>query len=286
VTIEIHPVPGLPRSAGGRPGGVARRRPRRAGLGPEPGDVLVVTHKAVSKAEGAVAPLEGDEEAAYRRLVEEQSVEILRRRGSLVIAKTRHGFICANAGVDRSNAAPGTAVLLPADPDRSAHGLRLALRRITGVDVPVVITDTFGAPGARDWQTCHRRLRAGGNPRPARDPRHPGTRAQGHRGGRVDEIAAAADLAMGKAAGVPAALLRGLAVPWGEDGPPTWSARPVRTFSASEAPCPNCPTSSSTASASPPWPGHPLLRLRLASPGCCVRWPRRRAKSRAASSPG
>ena len=71
------------------------------------------------------AILEGEEDPAYRALVEDEAAEILRRRGDLVIAKTRHGFICANAGVDRSNTAPGTAVLLPRDPDRSAHTLRI-----------------------------------------------------------------------------------------------------------------------------------------------------------------
>jgi coenzyme F420-0:L-glutamate ligase/coenzyme F420-1:gamma-L-glutamate ligase len=218
VTIAIHPVPGLPEVCPGDDlAGLIASALAAAGLGPEPGDVLVVTHKVVSKAEGAVVPLEGDEDAAYRRLAEEQSVEILRRRGDLIIARTRHGFICANAGVDRSNAAPGTAVLLPADPDRSAHGLRLALRHRTGVDVPVVITDTFG----RAWRRGLVDVAIGISGLEAiLDLR--GTRDAGGRELKVtevavvDEIAAAADLAMGKAAGVPAALVRGLAVPLGE----------------------------------------------------------------------
>jgi len=218
LTISIHPVPGLPEI---RPGddlaGLLAHALSQAGLGPEPGDVLVVTHKAVSKAEGAVVPLEGEEEAAYRRLVEDQAVEILRRRGSLVIAKTRHGFICANAGVDRSNTAPGTAVLLPAEPDRSAHSLRLALRRLTGVDLPVVITDTFG----RSWRKGLVDVAIGVSGlevildlRGTHDAQ--GRELKVTEVAVVDEIAAAADLAMGKAAGVPAALVRGLAVPRGE----------------------------------------------------------------------
>ena len=217
MTISIHPVPGIPEI---RPGdGLAELIAAAltgAGLGPEPGDVLVVTHKAVSKAEGAVVPLEGDEEAAYRRLVEGQSVEVLRRRGSLVIAKTRHGFICANAGVDRSNAAPGTAVLLPADPDRSAHRLRLALHRLTGIDVPVVITDTFGRAwrkGLVDVAIGVSGLEVILDLRGTRDTR--GRELKVTEVAVVDEIAAAADLAMGKAAGVPAALVRGLALPRG-----------------------------------------------------------------------
>jgi len=218
LTISIHPVPGLPEI---RPGddlaGLLAHALSQAGLGPEPGDVLVVTHKAVSKAEGAVVPLEGEEEAAYRRVVEDQAVEILRRRGSLVIAKTRHGFICANAGVDRSNTAPGTAVLLPAEPDRSAHSLRLALRRLTGVDLPVVITDTFG----RSWRKGLVDVAIGVSGlevildlRGTHDAQ--GRELKVTEVAVVDEIAAAADLAMGKAAGVPAALVRGLAVPRGE----------------------------------------------------------------------
>lgn len=218
MTISIHPVPGLPEI---RPGddlaALLARGLREAGLGPYDGDVLVVTHKAVSKAEGAVVRLEGDEEPAYRRLVEEQSVEILRRRGDLVIAKTRHGFICANAGVDRSNTVPGTAVLLPADPDRSAHGLRLALRRLTGVDVPIVITDTFGRAWRRglvDVAIGVSGLEVILDLRGTRDAS--GRELKVTQVAVVDEIAAAADLAMGKSAGVPAALIRGLAAPRGE----------------------------------------------------------------------
>lgn len=218
MTISIHPVPGLPEI---RPGddlaALLARGLREAGFGPYDGDVLVVTHKAVSKAEGAVVRLEGDEEPAYRRLVEEQSVEILRRRGDLVIAKTRHGFICANAGVDRSNTVPGTAVLLPADPDRSAHGLRLALRRLTGVDVPIVITDTFGRAWRRglvDVAIGVSGLEVILDLRGTRDAS--GRELKVTQVAVVDEIAAAADLAMGKSAGVPAALIRGLAAPRGE----------------------------------------------------------------------
>jgi coenzyme F420-0:L-glutamate ligase/coenzyme F420-1:gamma-L-glutamate ligase len=218
VTLSIHPVPGLPEI---RPGddlaALLADALAAAGLGPEPGDILVVTHKAVSKAEGAIARLEGDEEAAYRRLAQEQAVEILRRRGDLIIARTRHGFICANAGVDRSNAAPGTAVLLPADPDRSAHGLRMALRHRTGVDVPVVITDTFGRAwrkGLVDVAIGVSGLEAILDLRGTKDAQ--GRELKVTEVAVIDEIAAAADLALGKAAGLPAALIRGLAAPRGE----------------------------------------------------------------------
>ncbi len=218
MTISIHPVPGLPEI---RPGddlaALLADALARAGLGPEPGDILVITHKAVSKAEGAVVPLEGDEEAAYRRLAQEQAVEILRRRGDLIIARTRHGFICANAGVDRSNAAPGTAVLLPMDPDRSAHGLRMALRHRTGVDVPVVVTDTFGRAwrkGLVDVAIGVSGLEAIWDLRGTQDAQ--GRELKVTEVAVIDEIAAAADLALGKAKGLPAALIRGLEVPRGE----------------------------------------------------------------------
>lgn len=218
MTLSIHPVPGLPEI---RPGddlaALLAGALADAGLGPEPGDILVVTHKAVSKAEGAIARLEGDEEAAYRRIAQEQAVEILRRRGDLIIARTRHGFICANAGVDRSNAAPGTAVLLPHDPDRSAHGLRMALLHVTGVDVPVVVTDTFGRAWRRglvDVAIGVSGLAAILDLRGTKDAQ--GRELKVTEVAVIDEIAAAADLAMGKAAGIPAALIRGLAVPRGE----------------------------------------------------------------------
>lgn len=215
--IEIHPVRGLPEIGPGDDlASMLTDAMEAAGLAPEPGDVLVVTHKAVSKAEGATRVLVGDQDAAYRALVEEESLEILRRRGDLVIAKTRHGFICANAGVDRSNTAPGTAVLLPRDPDASAHGLRMRLLAATGVDVPVIITDTFG----RAWRSglCDVAVGVSGLD-PIADYRGTtddhGRELQVTEVAVADEIAAAADLAMGKATGTPAALVRGLRLPPG-----------------------------------------------------------------------
>ncbi|MEX1124022.1 MAG: coenzyme F420-0:L-glutamate ligase, partial [Acidimicrobiia bacterium] len=117
-------------------------------LSPVSGDVIVVTHKIVSKAEGAVVQIEGDEEEFRRRLIESEAVSIVRRRGDLIITETKHGFICANTGIDRSNTEPGTLVLLPDDPDRSAHRIRTRLERHFSVDLPVIISDTFG----RAWR--------------------------------------------------------------------------------------------------------------------------------------
>ncbi len=211
--LTIHPLPGIPEvSRGDDLPAMLLVALETAGLALEDGDVVVITHKVVSKAEGAVAPLTGDDEdAAYRRLVLDESVEVLRRRGDLVIARTRHGFICANAGVDRSNAAPGTAVLLPPDPDRSAHRIRMALEAASGSSIAVVVSDTFGRP----WRRGLVDIAIGLSGIEALLDLRGTTDA----GGRqlavteiavVDEIAAAADLVMGKADAVPAALLRGL----------------------------------------------------------------------------
>jgi coenzyme F420-0:L-glutamate ligase/coenzyme F420-1:gamma-L-glutamate ligase len=218
VSISIHPIPGIPEVQHGDDlAALLAGALTAAGLGPEAGDVLVVTHKVVSKAEGAVRELLGDEERAYRRLVADEAIEIIRRRGDLVIAKTRHGFICANAGVDRSNTSPGTAVLLPRDPDRSAHTIRMGIKATTGIDVPVIITDTFG----RAWRRGLADVAIGvSGLDPILDLR--GTHDDQGRELAVtevavaDEIAAAADLAIGKASRNPAAIVRGLDLPAGE----------------------------------------------------------------------
>ncbi len=172
-------------------------------------DVLVVTHKVVSKAEGRV--VDAPDDASYRRIVENEAAAIVRRRGDLVIAQTPHGFICANAGVDRSNTAAGTAVLLPVDPDRSANLLRKQIEQATGVAIAVVVTDTFGRP----WRRGLVDVAIGISGLPSIID----LRGTADASGRVldvteiavvDEIAAAADLVMGKAANVPAAIVRGL----------------------------------------------------------------------------
>jgi coenzyme F420-0:L-glutamate ligase/coenzyme F420-1:gamma-L-glutamate ligase len=172
-------------------------------------DVLVVTHKVVSKAEGRVVELV--DEAAYRRLVEDEAASILRRRGDLVITKTRHGFVCANAGVDRSNTKAGTAVLLPIDPDRSAHRLRTRIERATGASIAVIITDTFG----RAWRRGLVDVAIGVSGLPSiLDLRGTidgsGNVLEVTEVAIIDEIAAAADLVMGKADRIPAAIVRGL----------------------------------------------------------------------------
>lgn len=173
------------------------------------GDIVVVTHKLISKAEGRVVELVDDGPEAHRYLVEQEAVRIIRRRGPLVIAQTRHGFICANAGVDRSNAGPAKAVLLPEDPDRSANRIRLRLQQRFGATIAVIVTDTFG----RAWRRGLVDVAIGvAGMEPIDD-----LRGQTDTFGKVlevsevaivDEIAAAADLVMGKANGIPAAIVR------------------------------------------------------------------------------
>ena len=183
------------------------------------GDVLVVTQKVVSKAEGRIELLDHDDEAAKMALVERESVRVLRRRGTLMITETTHGFVCANAGIDLSNVDDGTAALLPLDPDRSARRLRADLRRALGVEVAVIVSDTFG----RTWRQGVTDIALGSaGLTPVIDLR--GTLDAN---GRelvattvcvVDEITGAADLVMGKATGIPAAIVRGCPTEWFGEG--------------------------------------------------------------------
>lgn len=216
MSLEVHPLTGIGSvSPGDDVAGVLI--PALEALHPEVGDVIVVTHKIVSKAEGAVRLVEGDEEEFKRKLVEEQAVSILRRRGDLIIAETRHGFICANAGVDRSNAEPGTMILLPDDPDRSAHRIRMRLERRFGVDLGVVISDTFGRPWRRglvDVAIGVSGLVAVHDLKGTSD--WAGRALDVTEVAAADELASAADLVMGKASGIPAALIRGYEGPRGE----------------------------------------------------------------------
>jgi coenzyme F420-0:L-glutamate ligase/coenzyme F420-1:gamma-L-glutamate ligase len=174
-------------------------------------DILVVTHKVVSKQEGRIVEIPTEE--AYRAVIAGESVNIIRRRGDLVIAQTRHGFICANAAVDRSNVTAGYALLLPIDPDRSAHRLRALITRAVGVDIGVVITDTFGRPWRRglvDVAIGVSGVTAIVDLKGTTDTH--GNELNVTEVNVVDEIAAAADLVMGKATGIPVAIVRGLSL--------------------------------------------------------------------------
>ncbi|MGA2528631.1 MAG: coenzyme F420-0:L-glutamate ligase [Acidimicrobiales bacterium] len=175
------------------------------------GDVIVVTQKIVSKAEGRSVPIDPSDPEAKRALAESEAVRILRRRDELVVTETRHGFICANSGVDLSNVADGWAVLLPVDPDRSARRLRDGIRARAGVEVAVVISDTFGRAwrqGVTDVAIGCAGIRAVVDLRGTTDAL--GRELVATEICVVDEVASAADLVMGKARGVPVAVVRGL----------------------------------------------------------------------------
>jgi len=175
------------------------------------GDVVVVTQKVVSKAEGRMVRIDPSDPDAKRVLAESEAVRVLRRRGDLVVTETRHGFVCANSGVDLSNVADGWAALLPEDPDRSARRLRDGIRARTGLEVAVVISDTFGRAwrrGVTDVALGCAGIRAVVDLRGTTDAL--GRELVATEICVVDEIAAAADLVMGKARGVPVAVVRGV----------------------------------------------------------------------------
>jgi coenzyme F420-0:L-glutamate ligase/coenzyme F420-1:gamma-L-glutamate ligase len=170
------------------------------------GDVLVVTSKVVSKAEGRVV------RADRRAAVTAETERVVARRGDTRVVRTRHGLVMAAAGVDASNTEPGTVVLLPTDPDGSARALRAGLRRRLGVDVAVVVSDTFGRPwrmGVTDQAIGVAGLAPLADLRGRRDPH--GNTLDVTVVAVADEVAAATDLVKGKLAGRPVAVVRGLA---------------------------------------------------------------------------
>lgn len=207
--ISIFPLSGLPEvSAGDDLAGIIQDGVSRSDLEPADGDVFVVTHKIVSKAEGRTARVLSDED--YRKLVESEAATIIRRHGTMIIARTRHGFVCANAAVDRSNSPDNTAIMLPTDPDKSAHRLRKRLEQAYDRRLGVLITDTFGrawrggqvdfAIGISGVVSIHD-MRG--------DPDHDGRVMTATQIAVADELASAADLAMGKSTGIPVAIVRG-----------------------------------------------------------------------------
>jgi coenzyme F420-0:L-glutamate ligase/coenzyme F420-1:gamma-L-glutamate ligase len=202
---------------------------RASGRAFEHGDVLAIAQKVVSKSEGRIRKLadvvpgpealrmaaESGKDAKSLQVVLDETVRIVRWQRSVLIVETRHGFVCANAGVDHSNAgARDTLVLLPVDPDASAARIRERLATETGVDVPVVITDTFG----RAWREGHMNVAIGISGLPALrrymgefDP--DGYELRVTEIAIADEIAAATELVMGKLDRRPAAIVRGLPLP-------------------------------------------------------------------------
>ncbi len=203
--LTVLPVAGIPEITAGADLAGLIAAAALAGPGLHDGDILVITSKIVSKAEGRV--LRGDRESAIRA----ETVRVVARRGPTTISQTRHGLVMAAAGVDESNTAPGTLVLLPVDPDGSAETLRKGIGERAGARIGVVITDTMGRPW-RAGQTDSAIGAAGIVP--LRDHR-----GQADTFGNVlevtiaavaDEIAAAADLVKQKTTGVPVAVVRGL----------------------------------------------------------------------------
>jgi len=220
VTVTIWPVEGLSEIREGDD--LAALIADRAEL--QDGDVLVVAQKAVSKAEGRIVRLAEVEPSAEARelaadhdprqleVILREAARLVRTRPPLVIAETRHGFVCASAGVDASNAPePGTVVLLPEDPDASATRIRERVSDLTGVEVGVIVSDSFG----RAWRQGTTDVAIGvAGVRPLLDLK--GLRdATGYELHATviavaDELAGAAELVMGKTAGVPAAVIRGV----------------------------------------------------------------------------
>ncbi|MFI6445365.1 coenzyme F420-0:L-glutamate ligase [Kitasatospora sp. NPDC050543] len=184
----------------------------------EDGDILLVTSKIVSKAEGRLLHA-ADREAA----IDAETVRVVARRGPARIVENRHGLVMAAAGVDASNTAPGTVLLLPEDPDASARALRAALQQRTGRRLAVVITDTFGRP----WRQGLTDVAIGAAGLAVLDDHRGRTDSHGNElaltvTATADELAAAADLVKGKATGTPVAVVRGLAgLVTAEDGPGT-----------------------------------------------------------------
>ncbi|MFB7911665.1 coenzyme F420-0:L-glutamate ligase [Kitasatospora sp. NPDC059146] len=202
MTIEILPVQGIPEVEAGADlaGLIAKAGTYRDG------DILLVTSKIVSKAEGRLLHAT-DRDAA----VDAETVRVVARRGPARIVENRNGFVMAAAGVDASNTAPGTVLLLPEDPDASARALRARLQQLTGHRIAVVVTDTFGRP----WRNGLTDVAIGAAGLSVLEDHRGRTDSHGNElvltvTATADELAAAGDLVKGKATGVPVAVVRGL----------------------------------------------------------------------------
>ncbi len=248
--VTVFPVPGLPEIHPGDDLSALLLSALRAQPLPlQSGDVLVIAQKVVSKAEGARVALAEIEPSPYARqwaarwgkdarlieLVLRQSRRIVRMERGVLIAETHHGFVCANAGVDLSNAGGGSgaegevAILLPENPDRSAAGLREALRAGSGADVAVIVADTFGRP----WRVGLTQVALGvAGLAPLVDYRETpdvdGRTLHATIIAVADELACAADLVCGKTRRMPAAVVRGYARPGGELAKPATGTALIR----------------------------------------------------------
>jgi len=224
--VSIYPISGLPEIVNGAPlADLIADAVARLGMSLEAADVVVITQKVVSKAEGRVVSLDGVHPSArateigqrigfdprHVEVILSESVRIVREAPRVLITETRHGFICANSGVDRSNTGgKEMVVLLPEHPDESARRLRARLQALSGVAVGVVISDSFGRP----WREGQVNVAIGAagvvamrDYRGREDP--DGYELQGTELAVVDELASAAELVMGKLDRLPVALVRG-----------------------------------------------------------------------------
>ena len=181
-------------------------------------DVLVVTQKIVSKAENRLVEIDPNDPLSHKKLVEEEAVRIVRRRGDLIITETKHGFVCANSGIDLSNVERGYAALLPQDSDRSARRIRDIIRARLGVNVGIIVSDTFGRPwrkGLTDVAIGVAGIAGVVDLRGTEDAL--GRVMQVTEVAVADELASAAELVMGKSTGVPVAVIRGVDPSWLRD---------------------------------------------------------------------
>ena len=192
-------------------------------------DVVVVTQKIVSKAEGRLVAVDPNDPTSHKKLVEEEAVRVLRRRGELMITETKHGFICANSGVDLSNVERGYAALLPLDSDRSARRIRDIIRAKLGVEVGVIVSDTFGRP----WRMGLTDVAIGvagiaGVVDLRGTPDALGRTMQVTEVCVADQLAGAAEMVMGKSSGVPVAVVRGANAEWFREASMKEIVRPAR----------------------------------------------------------
>jgi coenzyme F420-0:L-glutamate ligase/coenzyme F420-1:gamma-L-glutamate ligase len=179
------------------------------------GDVIVVTQKIVSKAEGRMVEIDPEDPLSHKSLVEDEAVRIVRRRGDLIITETTHGFICANSGIDLSNVERGWAALLPLDSDRSARRIHDIIKAKLGIHVGVIISDTFGRPwrkGLTDVAIGVAGVAAVVDLRGTPDSL--GRTMQVTEVCVADELASTAELVMGKSNGIPVAVIRGVDPSW------------------------------------------------------------------------
>lgn len=232
--LQVFPLLGIPEvEPGADLVGLILGSLRSSGVRFADKDVLVVKQKVVSKAEGRLVNLDyvkpgelaarlGREEGKDPRLVEVvlgEAVRLVRVGHGVIITETRHGFVCANSGVDKSNVRDGYVALLPVDPDRSARSIRRAIEKRTGKKIAVVVTDTFGRP----WRRGQTDVAIGcSGIRPLLSYKGK-TDSYGYslkvtEPAVADEVASAAELVIGKLSGIPAAILRGVKYERGEGG--------------------------------------------------------------------